>query len=294
MGATAVKPRTARAASHPESRFVGTLQRGVTGRAETAGKVEMAGARPSAPDPTSPPPAIRGSAIPVEQPGDGGWASRVVRTLIQLQFHPSASFRRCPEPVEHGRILRFLGTLRLPPWIVLLSLLGWQLVTRDGPEPIPTRSIHQVLEPPVAEALSTWLLLMVPVGLPLLYFFGGLFAHIGIALTGGAPRSIGATMRAVGLALGPALLAVALLDVPLYLGHMPGTVYVWVMAFVGVMFLVHVGIAVARTHQIALARGFLVALLPLFTLMGATLGRAALELEELPFVPPPASPYYVP
>ena len=51
--------------------------------------------------------------------------------------------------------------------------------------------------PPLAEALSSWLVLMVPVGMPLLYFLGGLMAHIGMALTGGASRSIGASMRAI-------------------------------------------------------------------------------------------------
>lgn len=217
-----------------------------------------------------------------------------MRTLARTLARPAESFRRCPEPIAHGRVLGYLATLRLPAWAVLVGILGVQTVTRDGPPPMPLRSIHAILDPALAQALSAWLVSMVPVGLPLLYFFGGLVAHVAIALTGGAPRSIGATMRAVGYALGPAMLAIAVLDLPLYLATVPGTIYLAVLCAIALQFLALAGLALARTHQISTARGFLVALLPAALLLGVTAVRAALVLDELPGLEAPDSPYYIP
>jgi hypothetical protein len=214
--------------------------------------------------------------------------------MAQLMRSPSASFSVCPEPVDHGRILRFLATLRFPPWVVLVAILGYLRMTSDGPDVQPMRSVYLFLDAPLAQALSAWIVLMVPVGMPVLYFVGGLLAHIGIALTGGAPRSIGATMRAVGYSLGPALLALGILDVPLYLGHLSSTIYLAVLGAVALLFVIQSGIAIARTHEIALARGFLVALVPLIVLVSVSIGRASLELTTLPFLPQPDVPYYVP
>lgn len=225
---------------------------------------------------------------------EGPWAVRAGRTIVQLLREPSASFAKCPEPVDHGRVLRFLATLRFPPWVVLVLVLAYRRVSADGPSMEPMRSVYLLVDASLAQALSSWIVLMVPVGMPLLYFFGGLLAHIGIALTGGAPRSIGATMRAVGYALGPALLAIGLLDLPLYLTSLSAEIYLGVVGAVALLFLVQAGVALARTHQIAVARGFLVALVPLLVLVTASLGRAILELETLPFMPSPEARYYVP
>jgi hypothetical protein len=222
------------------------------------------------------------------------WLQACVRTLALALTRPSASFRRCPEPIAHGRVLGYLATLRLPAWSVLVAVIAYRTFASDSPPPMPLLPIHTILDPALSQALSTWLVLMVPVGLPLLYFFGGLVAHVGIALTGGAPRSIGATMRGIGYGLGPALLAIAVVDLPLYLAHVPGLAYVVFVGAVTFAFLVLAGIALARTHQISLARGFLVALLPALVLAGATMGRAALVLDELPGIEAPDNPYYVP
>jgi len=232
--------------------------------------------------------------LPVEQRGRVHWLQACARTLARTLARPAESFRRCPEPIAHGRVLGYLATLRLPAWAVLVGILGVQTLLRDGPPPMPLRSIHTILDPALAQALSAWCVLMVPVGLPLLYFFGGLVAHVGIALTGGAPRSIGATMRAVGYALGPALLAIAVFDLPLYLGHVGGIAYLAVVGVVSLAFLVLAGLALARTHQISTPRGFLVALLPALVLAGVTGARAALVLDELPGLEQPANPYWVP
>lgn len=232
--------------------------------------------------------------LPIEQRGRVRWLQACARTLALALTRPSASFRRCPEPIAHGRVLGYLATLRLPAWAVLVGVIAFRTFTRDRPPPMPLLPIHTIVDPALGEALSTWLVLMVPVGLPLLYFVGGLVAHVGIALTGGAPRSIGATMRGIGYALGPVLLAIAVLDLPLYLAHVPGLAYMVFVGAVTLAFLVLAGIALARTHQISVARGFLVALLPALLLAAVTVVRAGLVLDEVPGLEEPDMPYYIP
>src|SRR4029079_8496697 len=128
--------------------------------------------------------------MPVEVRAVRGWLRSCVRTLARTLARPSESFRRVPEPVAHGRVLGYLATLRLPAWALLVGIEGVRVASNATP-PLPLRSIHTLLDPPLVQALTAWLVLMVPVGLPMLYFFGGLLAHLGIALTGGASRSIG-------------------------------------------------------------------------------------------------------
>lgn len=231
--------------------------------------------------------------MPVEARERGSWASACVRTLLRTLLQPSLGFGRCPEPISHGKVLGFLATLRLPAWAVLVALQAMRFASDTTP-PLPLRSIHLFLEPPLVQALSVWLVLMVPVGLPLVYFFGGLLAHVGIALTGGAARSIGASMRAVGFASGPALLVIALLDLPLYLTDMPSMTYLGAVLAAVLLLLGTGGVALARTHQISWMRGWLVALLPALLLGTVTVARAALVLRELPGMPVPEQPYYVP
>jgi hypothetical protein len=231
--------------------------------------------------------------MPVEARDRGGWVGACVRTLLRTVLRPSLGFGRCPEPIAHGKVLGFLATLRLPAWALLVGWIAMRFASDTTP-PLPLRSVHMFLEPPLVQALSVWLVLMVPVGLPMLYFFGGLLAHVGIALTGGASRSIGASMRAVGFASGPALLVIALLDLPLYLTDMSWVVYFGSVGGVIALLLVIGGIALARTHQISWMRGWLVALLPALLLGAVTVARAGLVLRELPGLPVPEQPYYVP
>jgi hypothetical protein len=243
--------------------------------------------------PLRPQDASESVGMPVEARDRDGWLGACVRTLLRTVSRPRLGFGRCPEPIAHGKVLGFLATLRLPAWALLV---GMQVVrfTADSTPPLPLRSVHLFLDPPLVQALSVWLVLMVPVGLPLLYFFGGLVAHVGIALTGGAARSIGASMRAVGFASGPALLVIALLDLPLYLTDMPSLAYLGAVLAIVLMVIAIGGIALARTHQISLLRGIAVALLPAVLLGAVTVARAALVLRELPGLPVPEQPYYVP
>lgn len=238
------------------------------------------------------PSATAPGVIPLEA-GSGGWISRCQRTLVAMLARPGRTFDTCPEPIDHGRVLRFMATLRLPPWIVLLVTLGIGRLSAE-PTPAPMRSIYAFVEPELAQVLSSWIVLMIPVGMPLLYFVAGLVAHIGVALTGGAPRSIGASMRAVGYAMAPALLIIKLLDLGLYLGTMPSEVYLITLAVVAGLNHWLVGFALARTHKISTVRGFLVGILPVLVLVGVTVGRALLELQTIPGMPASPSTYYIP
>ncbi|MBC8069604.1 MAG: hypothetical protein IAG13_14800 [Deltaproteobacteria bacterium] len=231
--------------------------------------------------------------LPVEARAVRGWLRACVRTLARTLTRPSQSFRRAPEPIAHGRVLGYLATLRLPAWGLLVAIEASRIIG-DPTRPMPLRSIHNLLDAPLVQALTSWLVLMVPVGLPLLYFFGGLLAHLGIALTGGASRSIGASMRAIGYAAGPALLVIGVLDLPLYLGEMSAVTYLVAVIVAALLLMLLGGIGLARTHQMSVVRGWAVALLPAVLLAGVTAGRAALVLRELPGMPVPDQPYYVP
>lgn len=242
----------------------------------------------------SPAASLRPRPIPLEDASAGSWLARVRQTLVSLILRPAQSFRVCPEPIDHGRVLRFLATLRLPPWIALLAALAFQHMSTPEGSGVPMRSVYAFLEPPLARVLSLWVVLMIPVGLPLLYFVSGLLAHIGVALTGGASRSIGASMRACGYVLGLVLLVLGVLDIPLYLGQVPGDAYVVVLGTVGLVYWSLTGIALARTHQIGVPRGWMAALLPTLVLVAVTFGRAWLELTNVPGFRTPGGPYALP
>ena len=230
--------------------------------------------------------------IPLEV-DEGGWLTRVRRTLVALVLHPARSFHVCPEPIAHGRVMRLLATLRLPTWVVLVGLLALNHASAAA-ETVPMKAIYAFVDPSLARVLSLWILLMIPVGLPLLYFIEGLVAHVGVALTGGASRSIGASMRACGYVLALVLLVVGIVDIPLYLGHVSGVAYLGIL---GAMALVHwglVGVALARTHRISVPRGWLVAILPTIVFVAVTLVRALPELAEVPGLPPPGGEYAIP
>lgn len=190
-----------------------------------------------------------------------------------------------------------MATLRLVPWVLLITWLGISFFQDAPREAVDSRAIDLVVDPALGESLATWLLLMVPVGMPLLYFGSGLLAHIGVALTGGASRSIGASMRATGYALGPALLGIAWLDLPLYTVGLDVLIYGAFLLVAGLVFFYVSAAALARTHQMHIARGLVVSLLPLCLLVGVTGMRGALILDDEgleAFLPQPPSPYWVP
>ncbi len=242
----------------------------------------------------SPRGSSRARPIPLEANDGSGWLSRCRRTLVALVLHPAQSFRVCPEPIAHGRVIRLLATMRLPAWLVLVGLLLVRHATAVEGSGVPMRAIYAFVEPSLSRVLSLWILLMIPVGLPLLYFIEGLVAHIGVALTGGASRSIGASMRACGYVLALVLLVVGLVDIPLYLGHVPGVVYLGILAAMALLHWGLLGVVLAKTHQVSVPRGWLVAILPTLVFVAVTLLRALPELAEVPGLPPPGGDYALP
>jgi hypothetical protein len=239
----------------------------------------------------------RARTLPIEADRDGGWLRRTSKTLLQLLTSPNASFRAVEEPVSHARVLLFLATLRLPLWLLTV---GWLAVdawlTRDliGPMKLPS-VLGDMLGAQFADVLRLWLLLMIPLGLPMLYFFGGILAHASMALTGGARRSIGASMRAFGLALAPSLLIVGILDFAVMVYDVEPEPWAGTVAFVGLLGYALLAVGLARTHATSLIRGLLVALLPVAFFVAALSGRGLLETTRFPFMPEPElDPSYIP
>ncbi|PRQ07143.1 hypothetical protein [Enhygromyxa salina] len=237
----------------------------------------------------------RARSLPLESDIGKSWLLRCGKTLLQLIVSPSASFRVVEEPVSHARVLAFLATLRLPTWLFALGWAGISWLTADGVGPLKRPSvIGELLGAQFADVLRLWLLLLVPLGLPMLYFFGGILAHSAMALTGGARRSIGATMRAVGLALAPSLLLVGIADLLVVgLGLEPEVWFVLISLAVMIA-VVLLAVALARTHSTTLVRGLLVAALPVVFFASVTVGRGLLEFYRLPFMPAPPIDSYAP
>lgn len=231
----------------------------------------------------------RARSLPLEADIGKGWLGRTVKTLGQLIVSPGASFRIVEEPVAHARVLAFLATLRLPGWLIALAVAGWQWSTIDVPNELRRPSVIGLLtsDAQFADALRLWLLLMVPLGLPTLYFFGGIVGHVGMALTGGARRSIGATMRAVGLALAPALLIIGILDACVVAFGLEPELWLMALALAVGSTLVLLAVALARTHSTSLVRGVLVAILPVALFAAVSTGRGLLEFPRMPFMPLP-------
>jgi hypothetical protein len=241
----------------------------------------------------------RSRALPLETDSGKGfgkrWLGRCIRTLGQLIVSPGKSFRVVEEPVSHGRVLAFLATLRLPGWLLALGVAGYMWMSESMPELQRPSVIGEAMrDAQFADVLRLWLLFLVPLGLPMLYFFGGILAHMGMALTGGARRSIGATMRAVGLALAPSLLLVGILDLCVVgFGIAPEPWFI-VVVLAGVLGLILLAVGLARTHTTWLLRGLLVAILPMALFLSVTFGRGLLEYYRLPFRPAPPIESYAP
>lgn len=276
-------PEPAPASTRAERHALGRRLLGEGGALWSALPVEWGGAVAQ-----TPAQAASGPQLP-------GFWWRVVASLGVLLRRPRASFAYVQEPVAHGSVLSLLHAVRLPLWAVLLAVLAVQYATVPGSEAIVLRPVHELVDPRLGEILSLWLLLMVPIGVPLLYFVLGVAVHVSLTLTGGAPRSIAASMRAVGYSLAPAMLAIAVLDVPLHLGWIPGLVYMVLLGVIGLAFFVQLGLALTGTHRIWAIRGFIVAFGPMVVVLAIQAARAILVLDEVPgWTPAPSHPYFVP
>src|SRR5690606_32429321 len=54
-------------------------------------------------------PSAAPGLVPLET-GEGGWIARCRRTLVAMLARPGRTFDMCPEPIDHGRVLRFMAT----------------------------------------------------------------------------------------------------------------------------------------------------------------------------------------
>ena len=231
-------------------------------------------------------PTRRGLAITRR---DGAWLACCVRTLVRVVVRPWSCFDDVLEPVEHGRLVAYLWTLRLPFWLVCVALLGWRFLDPGayGQHPEPGAWIRPslaatLLGEQLSDALQVWLLLMVPLGVPILYFFGGIVSHLCMSMTGPLTRSIGASMRAFGLAASVPLLVSGIMDSAFLLGDVSPMLWAVGSAPGLAIAAVILGVGLARSHDASLWRGFAVAVVPLVFLAVSVLALDALVLTALP------------
>ena len=230
--------------------------------------------------------AVSRSGTPVEEPGRAGWLGRVARTLVGGIRAPGAAHVTFEEPVHHVRVIRYLGTLRLAPWLLLvLPLLVLTVVGQGVEQPYPI--LASFLAPALVTALRFWLVAMVPLGVLAGYFIPGLLIHVALVLTGGVRRSSGATMRAVGLTGALPLLVIGLLDLGMY-WHAVGP-DLWAVAVLAMLawHLFAVTVALHRAHRVSVPRAALVAPAGLIVLYGFIALRATTVLPHLPFASQP-------
>lgn len=206
-------------------------------------------------------------------------------------------FENVREPVPHGRIVRLMASLRLPTWVLTAVLVLGSMLPFGIDAHVHDRALATVLGQSsggaLAEALAVWLFLLVPLGLPALYFLGGLLAHLGLTLTGGAHRSVGASMRAYGLTVAPVLLVVGLLDIPLYLGLVSPVVFAGLAVVLALVHFALLTVALFGTHRVWIVRALLVAPLPVLLTQSVIWLRVLTVLPYSPGAPPPEPPDYV-
>lgn len=247
------------------------------------------------------------------------WAS-----LAMLAWRPFSRPVHIREPVGHTAVVKLMWAVRWPTWLLCavpifvvfglsiggrvlgvdgLEVVGAQPGSSDGGglAALALKSV-EIVEAPgalggdvpgsLAQSLRVWLLLMVPLGIPLVYFAAGMTAHVVLVLTGGAPRSMGTTMRAVGLAFILPSLCYGLMDVGVTYGVLPplgwGVGFLVITAWLGGRMFFGV-----RCLQ-GLARRRSLAVIPpaLLVLTLGVLMRAALVLPYLPGAEVPATQRY--
>lgn len=238
---------------------------------------------------------IFGAGLPVEV-AHGGWWRATLATLTSLLVCPNRSFRAVEEPVAHGPALAFIVSLRLPTWGVLMALylISWVEAPPDTLAPIRSSVASEALGLQLADVCATWMLLMVPLRIPIIYFAAGLAGHMVMTLTGGAHRSIGASMRALGFAFAPLALVVGALELGLVVFGLSPEMWTIVFASTTSIAWVAASIALARTHEATVVRGLFVSLVPLLVFCGDAVGAASFELESLPFASPVDTDYKLP
>ncbi len=210
------------------------------------------------------------------------WPWIYLKSWFEVAARPASGFRRILEPVDHGPVICTVAAFRLVPWAVAaiaivaawlsgsplrVGSLGWLASSVDG------GMIH---------ALSRWLFWLAPLLVLLTYVGAGLMCHLALALTGGARRSVGASMRAFGLGALPGLSLMYVLEPVLVLHAVMPEVWLWLLIGSALAVLIGATRAFSQTHEIAWWRA-LVVVLPAVCVVVACVGaRTILELERLP------------
>ena len=252
--------------------------------------------------------------LPVEDPARtdlGRWLA----SLRLLMTRPFARAVRMDEPVAHAGVISLMWAVRWPTWLlcslpVFVAFLAsaWPGVPAEGGDPtasaglvdMATRhmaapsALELVLPAFFAQSLRVWLLLMVPLGVPLVYFAAGLAAHVVLILTGGAPRSMGTTMRAVGLAFIPPSLVLGLMDVGASFGLLGPEAWTSCFVVVGTWLGVRIFFGVRRLQGLRRRRTLAVVPITMLVLTSGVLLRATLVLPNLPGAAPPPELRYGP
>lgn len=234
--------------------------------------------------------AVFAPGLPVEVER-GGWWGRVAKTLGVILVTANRSFMAVEEPVKHGPVLSFIASLRLPTWgvLVVVALIDWFAQPGDVEAQIRTTAATRILGLQLGQVMAAWVVILTPLRIPIIYFFVGLSAHIVMTLTGGAHRSIGASMRAMGFALAPAAMVFGVLELMAARGALHPTFWLYVFASWLVIGWGLSSIALSRTHGATLVRGFAVALVPVLLFGLEAMGSAMFQLPWDPFTgePPP-------
>jgi hypothetical protein len=232
-------------------------------------------------------PARDEALLPVEGERRGMLAS--LRTMGRALMRPAAAFRRVREPVAHAPMLELLAWARLLPWVPTIVVVAWS-AWRSGAlqaGPASPTALDTVVGPAFAFVASLWLLALVPLGIPVLYFLGGVAGHLGLVLSGGVRRSVGASMRAFAVASAPILLLLSLAELGIALRVVTPEVWFGILNLAAVLHVTFTGVAMARTHEASLLRGWMVAPLMTTILVLTFVVRAGLLLPRWPGEPPP-------
>jgi len=231
-------------------------------------------------------PARDEALLPVEVERRG--ALGILETMASAVWRPAAAFRRVREPVAHGPMLRLLAWARLVAWVPTMLVVTWT-AWRSGAlatGPAAPTALDAALSPALAFVASLWLLALVPLGLPLLYFLGGVVGHVGLVLSGGVRRSVGASMRAFAVTSAPVLLALSVAELGVALGLLTPEAWLVALTLAALIHAALTGVGLARTHEASLLRGWLVAPPVTALLVLGFVLRAGLLLPYWPGQPP--------
>ena len=240
--------------------------------------------------------------------------------LLRRPFARALTIR---EPVGHAAVIRLMWAARWPTWLLcsgplflvfVASMVGEAdggastgALTSRADAPWMTGLLAfcdgQVVAPSLIDAampsffvrsLRVWVLLMVPLGIPLVYFLAGIVAHVVLVLTGGAPRSMGTTMRATGLAFVPVSLLYGVLDVFASYGWVTPAVWAFGFSALTIWLASRLFAGVRCLHGLKKRRALSVVPPALLILTSGVVLRAALVLPHPPGAqPPPALRYGV-